>query len=591
MKRHRFFCWALLTASVVFSFGRAAPAAEIPSLDQRAAWFREARFGLFVHWGVYSLVGKGEWLQETAKIPTKEYVKLYPQFNPAQFNAAEWVALAKRAGQKYLVITTKHHDGFCMFDSKLTDYDIMNTPLKRDVLKELADECHKQGVHLGFYYSIMDWHHPDYLPRRKWEKGRSAEGADFNRYVDYMRGQLRELMTNYGRIEILWFDGGWERKSPEDVKKFQAIIDMARQLQPHMLVNNRANIGGDFDTPEQFIPASGVVNAEGKPMLWEACMTMTTGHGAFAPTAWWGYDRYETIFKPADELIQKLVDIASKGGNFLLNIGPEPTGKIRPQEAERLEAVGRWMSKYHDAIYGTSASPFRLLPFFGRVTQKGNTLYVHVFDWPKDQTLRLPGLKTEVAGAYVMGDPKCKVATSRRRAELGEEVVLRLPAQPSDPVASVLVVELKGPAVVEPLVIRPDAKGRIHLPADFAEIRAAHGQRAKPVSQGGRAYIGNWSNPNDVVAWSFTLPTSGSFRVTIEGRPASSKAIGKRIRVTLGKQRLLGKIGEQGAQLAGVLEIPAGEQGITVALPDANRTGPPVFDLFGVTLTPSAAVR
>lgn len=586
MKRNLLTCLILLTTLVTCSF-TPCPAAEIPPLDQRAEWFREARFGLFIHWGVYSLVGKGEWLQETAKIPTKEYVKLYPQFDPSQFNAAEWVALAKRAGQKYLVITTKHHDGFCMFDSKLTDYDIMNTPVKRDVLKELADECHKQGVRLGFYYSIMDWHHPDYLPRRKWEKDRSAEGADFDRYVEYMRGQLRELMTNYGRIEILWFDGGWERKKPEDTKKFQDIIQMARQLQPHMLVNDRANIGGDFDTPEQHVPASGVVNAQGKPMLWEACMTMTTGHGAFAPTAWWGYDRYETVFKPADELIQKLVDIASKGGNFLLNIGPEPTGKIRAQEAERLEAVGRWMAKYHDAIYGTTASPFRLLPFFGRVTQKGSTLYVHVFDWPKDQTLRLPGLKTEVAAAHVMGSPANKIDVSRRRSELGDETVLRLPAKPTDPVASVMVVELKGPAVVEPLVIRPDAKGQVRLPADFAEIRATHGQRAKPVSQGGRAFIGNWSNPNDVVTWSFTLPSPGDFKVAVEGRPASPKAAGKRVRVSLGKQQLLGKISDKGIQLDGVLKIPAGQQTITVALPDADRTGPPVLDLFGVTLVPA----
>ena len=587
MKRHPLMCLVYVLAALTLCMTQAAPAAEIPPLDQRAAWFREARFGLFVHWGVYSLVGKGEWLQETAKIPVKEYVQLYPQFNPTQFNAAEWVSLARRAGQKYLVITTKHHDGFCMFDSKLTDYDIMSTPFHRDVIKELAEECHKQGMVLGFYYSIMDWHHPDYLPRRTWDKGRSAEGADFDRYVEYMRGQVGELMTNYGRIDVLWFDGGWERKKPEDTKKFQAIIDMARQLQPHMLVNDRANIGGDFDTPEQFIPASGVVNAQGTPMLWEACMTMTTGHGAFAPTAWWGYDRYETLFKPADELIQKLVDVASKGGNFLLNIGPEPTGKIRAQEAERLEAIGRWMAKYHDAIYGTTASPFRLLPFFGRVTQKGSTLYVHVFDWPQDRVLRLPGLKSEVSGAYLMESPESKLDVSRRRASQGDEVLLRLPAEPSDPVASVIAIQLKGPAVVEPLVIRPDAKGVVHLPADFAEIRAAHGQRAKPVSQGGRAYIGNWSNPNDVVVWSFTLPAGASYSVAVDGRPASPKAVGRRVRVSVGKQQLVGKIDAQGVKLDGQLKIPAGSQSISVALPDADRTGPPVFDLFGLTLKPA----
>jgi len=577
MKRHPLICLVYLFAAGALFATRTAPAVDIPPLDQRAAWFREARFGLFIHWGVYSIVGKGEWLQETAKIPTKEYEKLYPQFNPA---------LAKRAGQRYLVITTKHHDGFCMFDSKLTDYDIMSTPLRRDVIKELADECHKQGIRLGFYYSIMDWHHPDYLPRRSWEKGRTAEGADFDRYVQYMRGQIRELLSNYGQVDILWFDGGWERTKPEDTKKFQAIIDMARKLQPQMLVNNRANIGGDFDTPEQFVPASGLTNAQGKPMLWEACMTMTTGHGAFAPTAWWGYDRYETVFKPADELIQKLVDIASKGGNFLLNIGPEPTGKIRPQEAERLEAVGRWMARHHETIHGTTASPFRMLPFFGRVTRKGDRLFVHVFDWPSDRRLRLPGLNTPVEKAAMLGTGAA-VPIESRQGEFGPEALLRLPDQPTDPVASVVEVQLKGAPVVEPLVIRPDAKGVVRLPAEFAEIHAEHGQRAKPVSQKGQTYIGNWSNPNDVVVWGFTLPAAGSYAVAVQGRPASPQAIGQRVRVSVGKQQLTGKIASAGVTISGQLNIPAGPQTISVALPDANRTGPPVFDLYGGTLKPA----
>lgn len=391
----------------------------------RSKWFREDRFGLFIHWGVYSMIGKGEWVQDTGRIPVEEYQKHYKEFNPSQFNAAEWVALAKRAGQKYLVITTKHHDGFCMFDSKLTDYDIMNTPVKRDVIKELADECHRQGMILGFYYSIMDWHHPDYVPRRPWEKNRSTEGADFNRYCEYMKGQLRELMTNYGRIDVLWFDGGWEHTKPGDLAKFKEIIAMARELQPQMLVNNRASIGGDFTTPEQYIPATGVVDEQGRPTLWEVCMTMTTGHGAFAPTAWWGYDRYETVFKPTDELVQKLIDVNSKGGNFLLNIGPEPTGKIRSEEAERLEGVGRWMAKYGEAIYGSSPSPFRRLPFFGRVTQKADRLFVHVFDWPQDRRLVLPGLKNPVVRAHMMGNEQAPVGVSRQQGELGEEVVLR----------------------------------------------------------------------------------------------------------------------------------------------------------------------
>lgn len=581
----RFVLLSLFAATVAGAAKPIAVGAEIPPLEERAQWFLDSRFGLFIHWGVYSIIGKGEWVQHTGKIPVEEYEKLYPQFNPTGFDAAEWVALAKRAGQKYLVVTTKHHDGFCMFDSKLTDYDIINTPFKRDVMKELADECHRQDVRLGFYYSIMDWHHSDYLPRRPWEKDRSTEGADFDRYVEYMRGQLRELMTNYGRIDVLWFDGGWERKSQEDQDKFRDIIKMARSLQPQMLVNNRANIGGDFETPEQFIPATGVTSEDGKPVLWEVCMTTTTGHGSFAPTAWWGYDHHETIFKPTDELVHKLIDVTSKGGNFLLNVGPEPTGKIRPEEAERLLGVGRWMKRHNSAIYGSTASPFRLLPFFGRVTHKGNTLYVHVFDWPEDRQLLLPGLKSNVKRAYVMGKPDKNIDVERK-AGTGD-VVIQLPSKPSDTVASVLVLEIDGPVDVEPVRIAPEADDVIELPAHYAEIQARHGQRAKPVSKAGRTYIGNWSNPHDVVVWQFTLPVAGTYTVRVDARKASDAALGQRIDVSVGDQTAKGKINADSVTMDGQLRLDAGERSISVKLPDAKRTGPPVLDLFGLKLVPA----
>ena len=558
-------------------------AGAIPPLEERAQWFRHDRFGMFVHWGVYAIVGKGEWVRHTGKIPEEEYQKLPPQFNPTQFNAADWIAQAKQAGQKYFVVTTKHHDGFCMFDSALTDYDIMSTPFRRDIIKELADECHRQGVHLGFYYSIMDWHHPDYLPRRPWEKNRSVEGADFARYVEFMRGQIRELMTKYGRVDILWFDGGWERKKPEDLAAFQGIIDMARQLQPHMLVNNRAGIAGDFDTPEQRIPATGVVDEAGRPMLWEACMTMTTGHGSFAPTAWWGYDRDETEFKPAQELVHKLVDVVSKGGNFLLNVGPAPKGTIRPEEAKRLATVGRWMSRYGEAIYGTDPCPFRLLPFFGRVTRKKEQLFVHVFDWPSDCQLMLPGLKTPIAEACLMDDPSVKVGSRREGANL----LLDLPPTMPDKLATVIRLKLAGPLEVEPIRIAPDAKGLLALPAHYAEIHAKHGQRARPMSKGGRTYIGNWSNPNDQVVWTFELRNPGKFRVEVDATPASQAAVGQKVQVECGGKKLVGKIDAKGVSLSGPLLVAAGQNTLTVRLLDAKRTGPPILDLFGVRLVPA----
>jgi len=311
---------------------------------------------------------------------------------------------------------------------------------------------------------------------------------------------------------------------------------------------------------------------------------MTTGHGSFAPTAWWGYDHHETVFKPTEELSQKLIDIVSKGGNFLLNVGPEPTGKIRPEETERLLGVGRWMDRYSDAIYGTTASPFRLLPFFGRVTGKGNTLYVHVFDWPEDERLLLPGLKSKVKRAYVMGKPDVGLDSEREPGT--SDVVLHLPDKAADPLASVLVLEFDGPIEAEPVQIAPDDDGIINLPAHYAEIQAHHGQRAKPVSEGGRTYIGNWSNPNDVVVWQFTLPSAGTYTVQIEARKASDDALGQQVEVGVGDQKAVGKIEANDVKMDGQLKLQTGEQSISVKLPNAKRTGPPVLDLFGLNLVP-----
>jgi alpha-L-fucosidase len=585
----------LAVFSVIFAVGSSAVgvparAAEIPPLDRRAEWFRHDRFGMFIHWGVYSVEGRGEWIQDTGRIPIDEYVKLYKKFNPKEFNAAEWVSLAKRAGQKYIVITTKHHDGFCMFDSKLTDYSIMHTPLGRDVCKELANECRLQGIKLGFYYSIMDWHHPDYVPIRKWERGkRSTDAAQFDRYVKYMEGQIRELMTGYGPIVALWFDGGWEHRKPTDKEAFKKIIDMARQLQPNILVNDRADVGGDYKTPEQQIPPTGILDKDGQPAMWEVCMTMTTGHGSLPPAAWWGYDKNETVFKPTEELLQKLVDVASKGGNFLLNVGPEPTGRIRPEEAERLEAVGRWMQTYGESIYGTSASPFRHLPFFGRVTRKGNRLYVHVFDWPADGRFILPGLRTPPVAARLLGRPTVKARD--RNVDGVHEVALSLLKEAADPIDTVFVLDFDTPPVVEPLVLRPAADGTLDLPAAYAELLAQHGQRAKPMSEKGRVYIGNWSNPQDVPTWCFTMPAAGTYSVKLDARPASDAAVGQRIAVRVGKQQLVGRITKDGVALDGTLAIPAGQQELSVHLLDAKRTGPAILDLFSAQLVPEKDAR
>ncbi len=333
--------------------------------DQRMKWWREARFGMFIHWGLYAIPAgewkdqknHAEWIRHTAHIPIETYDKLVDQFNSVKFNADDWVKMAKDAGMKHIVITSKHHDGFCLFDSKHTDFDVMSTPFKRDIMKELSDACQKQGLKMCWYHSIMDWHHPDYLPRRDWED-RSAEGAELDRYVKYLRGQVSELLTNYGDIGVMWFDGEWEGTWNHEYGK--PLYDLCRELQPNVIVNDRVdkgrqghsgivkdNYAGDFGTPEQQIPATGLPGVD-----WETCMTMNQH---------WGYNKFDKDFKSTKDLIQKLADIASKGGNFLLNIGPTAEGLFPQESIVRLREIGDWMKVNSEAIYATKASPFKHL--------------------------------------------------------------------------------------------------------------------------------------------------------------------------------------------------------------------------------------
>lgn len=414
--------------------------------DQRMAWWREARFGLFIHWGLYAVpagewkgaTNHAEWILTTAQIPVVEYEKFAPRFNPVKFDAAAWVSAAKRAGMKYIVITSKHHDGFCLFDSAQTDYDVMDaTPFKRDILKELSEECEKQGIRLCFYHSIMDWHHPDYLPRRRWED-RSAEGADFDRYVEYMKAQVKELVTNYGDIGVLWFDGEWEATwTPE---RGLDLYNYVRGLKPDIIINNRVGKGragmagtfdpeeatGDFGTPEQEIPATGL------GYDWETCMTMNDH---------WGYNKNDDHWKSTTDLIQKLADIASKGGNFLLNVGPTAEGLFPPESMERLEAMGRWMDVNGESITGTTASLFENLPW-GRSTtdRKGGALYLHVFDWPDDGLLQVPGLLSPASSVSLLASPGVPLDISYS----GGQAVIDLPLEAPDPYDSVIKITFDG---------------------------------------------------------------------------------------------------------------------------------------------------
>lgn len=420
--------------------------------DLRMAWWREARFGMFIHWGLYAIPagewgGKneyGEWIRHTAQIPLETYDQFAGKFNPTQFSADDWVKMAKNAGMKYIVITSKHHDGFSIYDSEVADFDVMSTPFKRDILKELAEACKKEGIRLCFYHSIMDWHHPDYLPRRPWEEAdRPAKGADYERYMTYMKTQLKELCTNYGEApHVLWFDGEWE--NTWNSERGTDLYNYVRSLKPSILINNRVGadrdgmagftkqgkFGGDFGTPEQEIPATGLPGVD-----WESCMTMNGN---------WGYNRADKNFKSTEELIRNLTDIASKGGNFLLNVGPTAEGLFPQESITRLKEMGDWMAKNGESIHGTSASPLGSFEW-GRVTMKAagsNTnLYLHVFDLPKNGQLVLHGVANLPMSAQFLAHPYGPGLKWERQEDA---IVVNLPKQLPDKINSVVVLQLKG---------------------------------------------------------------------------------------------------------------------------------------------------
>ncbi len=394
---------------------------QAPEKDMQ--WWRDAKFGLFVHWGPVSLKGTevswsrgGErrcfFREGTGKIPVEEYDNLYKRFNPTSFDADQWVRIAKNAGMKYLVFTTKHHDGFCMFDSKLTDYKITNAPFKRDIVRELADACHKGGIGLGFYYSPADWHHPDFRNGPK----RHA------RYLRYMHGQLDELCSKYGQVDVIWFD---DVISPRGVRyklwDAKNLFKLIRRRQPHVLINNRCGLRADFDTPEEKIGEFQI----DRP--WESCMTIGTQ---------WSWKPEDSI-KSLERCIRMLVRAAGGDGNLLLNVGPTPDGRIEQRQAERLEEIGRWLRKYGESIYNTRGGPFEPCAW-GASTYRDNTIYLHFLKW-NGQTMLLPPIPQKITAVSVLTGGTAAVKQS------GYGIEISLPKEHCNPIDTIIKLQLDEP--------------------------------------------------------------------------------------------------------------------------------------------------
>ncbi len=426
--------------------------------EKRTQWFRDARFGMFIHWGLYAIPARGEWVRSTEEMTDEDYEPYFREFDPVDYDPKKWAKLCREAGMKYAVLTAKHHDGFCLFDSAYTDFKATNTKAGRDLLREYADAFRAEGLKVGFYYSLLDWHHPDYPHykdrhhpmRNRAEYGN--EGRDFSRYVEYLHNQVRELCTNYGKIDIIWFDFSYDDMRGE-MWEASKLADMVRTLQPGILIDNRLEgsgseqgsllLGdplpyhGDFACPEQIIPPEGLKDRYGRDVLFEACFTMNGN---------WGYSYEDHYFKPSGMLIKSLVECVSKGGNMLLNVGPDARGNIPEESVRILKEIGAWMKKYSSSVYGCTKADLPK-PEYGRITRKDEkTLYYHIYDNTVGP-LPLFGLKREEIGSVrdTATGAELKLADTWVTQNYPDLTFVNISPDPvlPDPVDTVITVRLK----------------------------------------------------------------------------------------------------------------------------------------------------
>ncbi len=427
--------------------------------EKRMEWYRQDRFGMFLHWGLYAIPARGEWVRSLEQMPEEEYLPFFEEFNPVDYDPKAWARAAKEAGMKYAVLTAKHHDGFCLFDSQLTEWKSTKTACGRDLVREFLDAFRAEGLKVGLYYSLLDWHHLDYPhygdlhhPMRNCEAEREREAArDFNRYLGYLHGQVKELCTNYGRLDIMWFDFSYGDLRGEAWRGTE-LVQMVRHYQPDIILDNRLEVSGegfgsiateepkdysgDFVSPEQIIPPYGIQNEKGRDVAWEACVTMNDN---------WGYHAKDKNFKPASTLIKKLVECVSKNGNLLLNVGPDARGNIPMESLQILSEIGAWMKKNGASIYGCGKAELPK-PENGRITRKGNKLYYHIME-PAIGAVPLYGVcPAEIKKVRLLADgSERKIANNWIVNNYQDVAFVELSAAPflPDEVDTVVEVELK----------------------------------------------------------------------------------------------------------------------------------------------------